>query len=519
MKKTIFYFIVLMFLLIFFSCRKDPSWQSEYEIPLFNDKLTLADLVADSLIRSDTDQTAILVINKDLISITTDSFVSLPDSLFYLKYILPIGVVVPPNTLVLQKTESKYFDLGGPELTQLRIKSGKLFIRAFNYVHDQALIEYTIESSSLNGLPVKMTGLMPSYPLTGQFLETYIPIDGMFLDLTQSYRHKNSIKSTIKIYANPYADTNVVVNYGDSINILIEFRDIIIDYARGYFGSTQVEVSETSNFSFFKDLGVDFLDLNDVKMKLSLSNYIGADAIFTIDYLTGIGKQTISLQNEWMGKPIFLSRAQENPPFSGMVIPSEFNIDLSQGNLEEFIENLPSQILFKVRAYVNPLGNVSNGNDFVYHGNGLKFHLNAEIPLKVAFSNLTLKDTFDYKIPELDRFNIEEIILTFECWNSFPIDAFLKLYILDAQSQLLDSLTTDAPISGAYTNTYGYVSSPRQSIFHLVVPNEKVKHLLNGSKMIIKATFSTNQGNNKVHISTESSISIKIKSFIKLHIG
>lgn len=518
MKKTGLRFIVLLFLLIFFSCRKDPSWQSEYEIPLFNDKLTLTDLVADSLIRSDTDQTAILVIDRDLISITTDSFVSLPDSLFYLKYVLPIGVVVPPNTVVLQKTESKYFNLGGPELTQLRIKSGKLFIRAYNYVHDQALIEYTIESSNLNGSPVKLTGLMPSYPLTGKYLETYIPVDGMFLDLTQSYRHKNSIKSTIRIYANPYADTNVVVNYGDSINILIEFRDIIIDYARGYFGSTQVEVTESSNFSFFKDLGVDFLDLSDVKMKLSLSNYIGADAIFTIDYLTGIGKQTISLQNEWMGKPIFLSRARENPPFSGQVIPSEFAIDLSQSNLEEFIENLPSQILFRVRANVNPLGNISNGNDFVYHGNGLKFHLNAEIPLKVAFSNLILKDTFDYKIPEFDRFNIEEVKLTLDCWNSFPIDALLKLYILDAQHQLLDSISADAPISGAYTSTNGNVVAPRQSIVSIMVPQEKVTHLLNGSKMILKATFSTNQGYNKVRISPEAFISIKIKSFIKLHV-
>ncbi|MCX7697258.1 MAG: hypothetical protein N2Z72_06145 [Bacteroidales bacterium] len=508
----------VLYILILSSCRKDPSWHTEYEIPLFNDKLTLSDLVVDSLIDEDTNHTAILVIDKDLISITTDSFISLPDSLFYLKYVLPIGVVVPPNTLVLQKTESKYYDLGGPELTQLRIKSGKLYIRAYNYVHDQALIEYTIESSNKNGSPVKLTGLMPSYPLTGKYLEKYIPIDGTFLDLTQSYRHKNSIRSTIKIYANPYADTNVVVNYGDSINILIEFRDIIIDYARGYFGSTQIDIIESSYFSFFKDLGVDFLDLSNVKMKLTLSNYIGADAIFSIDYMTGIGKQTISLQNDWLGKPIHLARALENPPFSGQVIPSEFTIDLSQGNLEEFIENLPSQILFRVRGHVNPLGNISNGNDFVYYGNGLKFHLNAEIPLNLAFSNLTLKDTFDFKMPKLDRFNIEELKLVLNCWNSFPIDAFLNMYILDSQNQLMDSLITSTSISGAFTNSSGFVVAPQHSLSIISVPEEKIEHLLNGSKLMLKAIFSTCQGYNKVHITPESYIDIKIKLLVKLRV-
>jgi|GEM_PF-1709325 len=513
------FFALFTLLLLLVSCRKDPSWESEYIFPLFQDKLTLHNFFADTSIKADTDQTAILVLDQDIITIMTDTFVDLPDSLYYFKYVLPFGVEVPPNTLVFTKTESKYFNLGGPELTQVKLKSGFLYIKAYNYVHDNAYIEYTIENSNLNGAPLKFSGILPSYPLTGKCLIDSIPVDGVFLDLTPSSHHNNSIRSTIKIYANPYADTNVVVNFNDSIMIVVEFRKTVIDYARGYFGSTNLEVEKNNSFSAIKDLGTDYLDLDKITMQLSISNYIGADAIFSIDEFTGTGKQTLSLQSSYIGKNIYMARAREVTPFTGQVIPTRVDLDLTNSNIEEFIENLPYQLRVRMKAKINPFGNISSGNDFVYYGSGLNFHMHAEIPLRIAFSNLTLRDTMNYDFPHTSIIDIREAQFLIHYENSFPIDAQLTLFVLDKNNTVLDSILVSQPIQGGFLdNVTGKVIQPRKGILKIDLTFPKVATLKQGKKIMVKAQFSTNNRQQKVRITPESYLLLNIKTNIKTSI-
>ncbi|PKP03218.1 MAG: hypothetical protein CVU11_09215 [Bacteroidetes bacterium HGW-Bacteroidetes-6] len=485
-----FIIIFVSAVLLMASCAKDPSWDVDVRTPLFSTELGMNDLIADSLLQTNADSSLTFVFDYDLFSITTDSFVSLPDSLYYIHYAIPIGITAPPGTLVMQKTESKYYNLDGAFLTEMLIKSGTLSIRAYNYVGDDAYIEYSLDNSLLNGSPVVVSGTIPSYPVTGEYLQTDFDVSGMFLDLRASYMHCNSLKSTLKIYANPLATSPVVINYNDSIDILVEFKDIVIDYTRGYFGRHEIVASGNDNFPYISDLGIDYLDMDNIDMSITLENYLGVDASFTMNLLSGTGNTNVALNSPWIGKTINLTRATEVPPYSGIVIPSTKTLDFSTANVAEFFENLPTLVNYDISGTMNPLGNVSTGNDFVYYGQGLKAHMHAEIPLNIAFSGLLLRDTINYSLTKSDAWvNSSELYLNVS--NGFPLAATFKIFLTDASGIVIDSIVPDNEIASGQVDVNGKVIAPSLTQLKLVLDASQTVHLYEGVQAIIEAHLNT----------------------------
>jgi len=472
------------------SCAEDPSWDVDVRTPVFSTSLGVNDIIADSNLLINPDTSLTFIFDYDLFSITTDSFVKMPDSLYYVHYVIPFGLQAPPGALVLQKTESKYYDLGGALLTEMRIKSGKLVIRGYNYVGDKAYIEYSLDNSSLNGSPVVVKGTIPSYPVTNEYLLQEFDVSGMFLDLRQSYMHCNSLKSTIKIFANPEATAPVVINYNDSIDILVEFKDIVIDYARGYFGQHFIATSGTESFPFLDDLGIDFLDMDNINMSLTLENYMGADASFVINNLSGSGVSNVALSSEWIGKTINMTRAKETPPYSGTVVPSTMTLDFGTSNVEQFFENLPSQITFDVSGTMNPLGNVSTGNDFVYYGQGLNARMHAEIPMNIAIAGLTLHDTIEYDLNRSGSF-VTRSELYLDVSNGFPLSASFKILLLDNAGNVTDSLIPNALIPSGSVDASGKVTAPSVLQLKLILNESQTSHLYDGTRAVIVATLNT----------------------------
>ncbi len=473
-----------------YSCAKDASWDVNVRTPLFNTSLGPGDLIADSLLLTNLDSSLTFVFDYNLFSITTDTFVSMPDSLYYIHYAIPFGIQAPPGTLVLSKTESKFYDLDGALLTEMRIKSGKLTIRAFNYVGDKAYIEYSLDNSILNGQPVMLQGTIPSYPLTGQHLMQEVDVSGMYLDLRASYMHCNSLKSTLKVYANPEATAPVVINYNDSIDILVEFKDIVIDYSRGYFGKHQVSSGGTEDFEYLEELGITYLDLDNIDMQLTLENHLGVDAVFKLDDLTGHGNTDVALNSEWIGKPILLPRATENPPLSGQVIPSTFTMDFTPANVEAFFENIPLAVSYQLDGTINPMGNVSSGNDFVYYGQGLTGNIHAEIPMKFAINNLLLQDTIAYELERSENY-ISGSELTLQISNGFPLECSFIMYLLDQNGLVTDSLVPDMIIPSGSVDAAGIVINPTEVSIKIMLDKTQTDHLYEGKQVVLSARMST----------------------------
>lgn len=520
MRFFINVFIIIAFSAIFIlsSCRKDPSWDVSVKTPLFNASLGIEDLVGDSMIQVNPDSSITVVFNQELFSLAADSIVSVPDSLYYVHFIIPIGLQAPPGALVMQKTESKHYDMGGAQLTEMKIKSGKLVIRAYNYVGEDAYIEYSLDNSSLNGSPVMFSGMMPSYPETGEYIREEVDVSGMFLDLRESYLHCNALTSTIKLYANPYATSPVQINYGDSIDILVEFKDIVLEYARGYFGQYHFDEDNISDFDIFSDIGIDAIDLDNIDMIVEIENSIGADANFKLKYLEGQGQNTVALNSSWIGKTINLTRATENPPLSGNIAPSTLLMDLSNDNVEEFLENLPNTLSYGMTGELNPLGNISSGNDFVYFGQGLRAMAHLEIPLNIAFSNLTLIDTIDFDLNHTESY-IHESILYLDVSNGFPLSTSFTIFLLDDNDNVIDSIIPNSDIPSAPIDITGRVTEPVISHLEIYLNKTQTVHLYDAKKAVIMAVFNTGSSGQKVKFYSDYKLLFSVSGLFDYHIA
>ena len=65
-------------------------------------------------------------------------------------------------------------------------------------------------------------------------------------------------------------------------------------------------------------------------------------------------------------------------------------MDNGNSNIDAFIENLPDGITYDLDVTANPLGDVSNGNDFLYDDSRLTADLDVDIPLNIIATDLTL---------------------------------------------------------------------------------------------------------------------------------
>ena len=83
-----------------------------------------------------------------------------------------------------------------------------------------------------------------------------------------------------------------------------------------------------------------------------------------------------------------------------------------------------------------------------------------EIPLSFSGSNISLKDTVDVSF-SID--NIEQASFTLLAQNSYPIDAEIKMYLLDQNNMVLESLLSEQIVQTSEVDANGKTISSTSS--------------------------------------------------------
>lgn len=511
---------ILPILILLVSCAKDdPSWDVDVNVPIARTSLSIKDFVADSLLSQDAEKNLTFVLDFDLLNISTDTMVSLPDSLYYAKYKMPFGITVPPNTKVFEKTETKFYNLKDAILTEAKIKTGKIAIRAFNYLKSAAYIEYVLDNSLLNGKPIALSGIVPSLSATNDVLEQEYDVSGAYLDLRQPVNNYNTLKSTIRIFSDPNATENVHISYNDSLEILIEFKDIVVEYARGYFGQHVITVNGNEEISYIKDLGINYLDIDDPLIYISLENYFGADLGFTVNKICSHGNADLDLVADFVGQQINMTRAVENHGVYGSVIPSKKTINFDGSNISQLIENLPYAISYDMRADINSMGNISSGNDFVFSARGFESRMHLELPLNFALKGLKLTDTIDYDLKKSET-RLAKSELTINVENSFPFSANLDIKLMSDNGVLIDSIKPNSEILAANVDENGNVISSAKHIIKIGLDENQTKSLYDCKKAVITARINTGgNANKKVKLNASNKIDIVLTGLFNMFLN
>ena len=281
---------------------------------------------------------------------------------------------------------------------------------------------------------------------------------------------------------------------GDSLIALVGYKDIVPAYAKGYFGTRVIHISpDSTSLDLFNNTS-GLLDLDQVTARLNVQNGIGVDARADILYLRSVNTRTnntIDLQHAIITNPVNLDRALDLGN-SFQAAQNNFTLTNTNSNIDHFIENLPDKIAYALDVTIDPLGDVSNGNDFLYYESTLSADLQVEIPLRVIATDLALQKTIVVDPGgTLAHHAIQSGTLHFFITNGFPFSSALRLDIVDVNGQVLAALPPAGTIASGTLNVSGLVQAATESVVNVTISKERMDLFYTGGRLRITTTFNT----------------------------
>ncbi|MBU0487918.1 MAG: hypothetical protein KKA07_07560 [Bacteroidetes bacterium] len=481
------------------ACRKEldnPNWDTNILGPLIDANLGFDDIIADTLFVADADHKLSLVYNGSVYKMEIDSLASLPDTSLQYKLSLPLFINIPPGQLVYLRNEIVDFNVGDAELRYLRIKSGKIRFQIKGYLPGDVQCKYSIPSASINGAVFQVTENLSEAPAGGYSeIEADYDMSGYTFDLTGGGVTTNQLNTRIEIRTSTTEDT-VQFNYGDSLRMIISYIDIVPEYARGYFGYQQFfSVPEKTGLSLFEKVVGGEASFEHLSLFITMRNGFGVDANCLITSMTGYNSRdntTTPLSSELIGKMININSASETGNPENPVEPSEYVLVIEESAALPFISAFPDSIEYGFQMQVNPMGNISGGNDFVYYGYGMEIMLNAEIPLSLQADGFTLRDTVEFDFtntPETAKIREGDFYLIAD--NGFPIDAEVQLFLINAEGEQIATLFLTNKIEHADLDQNGKAIGQKRSILHIPADRLQIADIRDARTAVVQASFST----------------------------
>lgn len=533
MRKSIS--IVVSFTLLILgitSCKQDlanAQWDVDVLAPVIKTKLTLADLVADSLLSTDADGGLRLKVEMPLIDLPLDSILQIPDTAIEKTISLPATLNnVPPGTQLLPLSDATQYNLGDLALKKVVVRQGKLKLKVSSMLPTKVEFEYLIPGASKYGAVFQTAQTVEAGSNTNPAaLEVEFDLAGYSIDLTGvSGTGFNTLATTFLIKTAEDGDTVSIVAGQEFFKLEYGFIGILPDYGLGYFGqeSTNSE-NENANLDVLSKITEGQMFLDSVTIGLSLTNPVGADARFKLDELASINTRTnttVNLTHSIVGSNILLSRAQDVAGSAQSVIPYQVNYELNNANsnIKQFIENLPDQLGFTFGFDLNPLGNVSAGNDFFYYDRPFQALMDIDVPLRTTLSNLTLVDTLDWNLSDVGAVtSINSGSFTLVANNGMPLEGVMELVLLDENAISLDTLLVPSTIAAPPLNAENKVVAPVESRIVIPVPDKTSDILDRTKKVRIQVRFNTANQTDLIEFYDTYFIDVKLIGNFNINFG
>lgn len=493
MKKAI---LIAVLLSLLFACKKEPtSWDTILSVPLVRTNLGIGDLIPDSLLEIGTDQSVAIRVNENIFSLGIDSLIDIePDTVSKMFSIAPlVQFTFNPGQTFYSTVETFEFNGVEAQLSEMTLKGGKLILNAENSIDGNLNFVLKIPKAFRNGESLIISETIPAGSASGNgFLHKEIDITDYNLDLTGLSGNEFNTLTVQFILSNPANGEPITAYNTDFVSLELTYSNMEVEYAKGYLGSENLNLSESSLFSGLNDFNDVIIDLDDVQAELIFSNGFGLDIqaeIFELKSWNTLTGESLNLQNYFIGSSINLSRAGYN---GEEILPfyKTYTLNNSNSNITEMLELIPDSIKINAQASLNPFGNISNYNDFISHQSKLSCDLNLLIPMKFGLTNLSIRDTTKLEWPGNGNVSLESGNLYLLARNSFPANISLELNALDKSNNVVLQLNNylkdpEGLISGREVNESAY------SLLKFSLDEFAVNQLKNAERIAIKGKFET----------------------------
>lgn len=497
--------------------------------PVIKTDLNMADLIADSLLTSTADGALRLKVEQPLIDLPLDSLLKIPDTTIVKPVAANIPLTdIPPGTPVPGVQLDSEFALGDIALKRVRLREGQLILKVKSVVGTTIDFDYRIPKATKFGNMLILTGSVEPGFSGDTAVATYEidlanynidlqGLDGISFNILETSVALTTSEDgqTVSIAAN---ETFLVLEYS--------FLNLIPDYGLGYFGqqsnNSENENSELDVLNRITD-GQMFLD--SVTIGLKVTNGVGADARFKLDELSSINTRTnntVNLSHSIIGSNILLTRAQDIDGTAQNVIPYIVDYELNNGNsnIIDFIENLPDQLGFTFGFDINPLGNVSAGNDFFYYDKPFQAIMDIDIPLRARLDDLTLVDTIDWNLGQTAVVeSLNSGVFTLKATNGLPLEGMVELIMLDENLVELGTLVAPSTIPAPSLNAQNRVAEPLTSSIEIPISEEIADALPNTQKVHLRVRFNTSGQPDLIDFYDDYGIELKLIGRFNINFG
>lgn len=505
--------IGILLVVIFAGCKKEKtSWDADYTVPIAQTTLSINQLLADSLLTTDVNNHLNIEYHNQLLDYNIDSVVTIPDTVTSYSIAASSSGTINAGQPIAVNTDVKTFAFQPARITEVDIEKGFLVFTCINPLNVPLKVTYSIPAAKRWGIPFALSETIPASTNGNPYhFSSKIDLSNYCIDMRgPAFDNCNRFQTSLNIITDPNGGT-ATVNAGQQFVFYTNFEGLGLKYIKGYLGNDiQTSGPDTSLVDFFKKITSGSLALNSIDVSLKIVNGIGADISMIPQILIGNNTRThqsVSLSGAVIGKSYNITRSTETHLMNNPVIPTVTNINFSGTNILSLIENLPDQFIFKSALQINPMGNISCGNDFIYARNGLTADLNIKIPLTFRANTLTLADTINYDIKNSTQINSGT--LAFQISNSFPVSAKIRLYLLNEAHLITDEITLgNQQINAGYENS-NHIPIAANSTMNVTMSSEILQRFLTGKQLLLVAALNTTNSN-FVNISAGSKIQVKI---------
>ncbi len=491
----------ILILLLLQSCKRqeDTRWEVEILSPLVKTRLTIDDLAGDSILSFNPDNSVVLDYTFGLSPIDEEFFFQIPDTSFSSNYGFPFSspVNLSPGFQFISDPSANEFNLNDAKIEYMEIQSGKIAYKIISEIPERTFYTYTIfKTKDRSGNIFTKTISVPAgtranpTTATGSFR-----LDDVSFDLTgNSGTNFNTFESEVLVNVDPSGNTVTVSNL-DSVFIENEIISLKPKYVRGYLGkSTFLDGPTRNNFTVFDQIKSGTVDIDSLEIFTEVKNYVGAEAQLKLNQLLSVNTQTgnsVPLSHNSIGNWVNLNRGTD---LGTSIFPGKTRIDYTtrNSNIDLIIENLSDEMVTQVETRLNPLGNISSGNDFLYFDKVVEADFHIKLPLRLVANNLKFQQKINLNIQEESN-PVRDALISIYANNGFPFDAEVQLFLLDEWGGFYDSLVVTGMIQSANTDAQNKVTSPVNSVVKIAVPENKMEFLnTKNSEVMLQIIFNTN---------------------------
>jgi hypothetical protein len=313
-----------------------------------------------------------------------------------------------------------------------------------------------------------------------------------------------------------------LVTSQDSLIIELYLENIVVEYARGYFGQQSfVTANQTTPFDFFNNRVRGQLETDSISIHLDVTNYAGFDAVLKVNEFTARNAKTgeqVSLNHQLIGKPQNITRASDYP-----LTPTRYSWDLSSGvtNIQSLLNIYPTSFTSGFELDVNPFGNISGGNDFLYTDNAFEIDLNIEAPISFYLESLVLADTLSVNVEEAEiPADLDETQIDLIVENSFPFSCYVEFFEF-SNNEAGPLLINQIRIEAATLQADGKTTVPYFGIIPIPVARALLDKLKLNNKVLMMVTLDTDLNGKpmRVYEGYKIDLSLVAKSSISIKAG